>query len=324
MMWLARVGVAMLVASSAALGATAAHAADYPGRPVRLVVPFTAGGTLDIVARLVATKLRDVWHQPVVVDNRVGGNGAVAVEYVVNSKPDGLTLLYNGSLLAVIQQVQRTPFDINRDLIPVVQPVAYLQVLGVNSKLGVTSIAELLALARREPGRLNYGSGGVGSGLHLYMELVKSSAHVEITHVPYKGNAPAIQALMTGEVDMVFDTVGGMLPAIRSGRVRPLMVTGPRPIDSLPDVPTMESVMPGVMSDAGWHGIFVPTGTPRLIVDQIATDVRTVVFSPDIVARLRDLEFLPTGLDSVAFAAVIRKDFDVWGNLIREKNIHAD
>jgi tripartite-type tricarboxylate transporter receptor subunit TctC len=310
----------VLVASSLYAAAT-----EFPSKPVRLVVPFAPGGPLDVTARLLATKLQETWRQPVVVENRTGASGAVGMDYVVRSKSDGYTLLYNnGMVTTTTQQMQRTPFDINRDLDPVVQILEESQVLAVNPKLGVSSMRELIELARKQPGRLNYGSGGVGSGLHLYMERVKSAAKIDIKHIPYQGSAPAMLALMTGEVDMVFGVTTPMLPLIKSGKVNPLLVTGPNRLEILPNVPTMESVIPGIGTDAGWQGIFAPAGTPKDIVNKIASDVRAAVLSPGLSAQIREKDAKPTGLGGAEFGELVRSDYERLGRLIREKNIRAD
>lgn len=314
--------VSLLLFASSAMCAAAADV--FPVKPVRLVVSFTPGGTLDIVARLVAAKLQENWGQSVIIENRIGANGALGIEYVVRSTPDGYTLLYNGALVVATQQLQRTTFDINRDLVGVVHTTEYWHVLAAHTKIGVSTIGELFELARKQPGRLNYGSGGTGSSLHLYMERLKNAAKIDIMHIPYKGSAPAMQALMVGEVDMVFDTTSGMLPLIKSGKVRPLMVTGDKRLEILPNVPIMDSVIPGIGTDAGWHGIFAPAGTPREIVNKIATDVRAAVLSPDLSARFREMEFKPTGLGPERFGEIVKSDYERWSKLIRENNIRAD
>ena len=310
----------VLVASS-----LCAAAADFPSKPVRLVVTFAPGGPLDVAARLIATKLQETWGQPVVVENRTGASGAVGIDYVVKSKPDGYTLLYNhGLVISTVQQLQRTPFDINRDLVGVVGTLEDRQVLAVNPKLGISNMAGLIELARKQPGRLNYGSGGVGSGLHLYMERVKSAAKIDIRHIPYQGSAPAMLALMTGEVDMVFGVTTPMLPLIKSGKVNPLLVTGPTRLEILPNVPTMEDIIPGIGTDAGWNGIFAPAGTPKDIVNKIASDVRAALLSPDLSAQFREMDSKPTGLGPEQFGEIVRSDYERWGKLIRANNIRAE
>lgn len=301
-----------------------AWAADFPNRPVRIVVPFTAGGTLDVTARVIAAKLHDIWGQSVIIDNRVGGNGAIGADNVVRSPADGYTLLYNGSLIVVTQQLQKTTFDMTKDLIPIVEPVVYWHVLCVSPKVPVNNFTELVELAKKQPGKLNYGSGGLGSSLHLYMERLKSNLKLDIAHIPYKGSAPATQALLAGEVDIVFDTTSAMLPLIKAGKVKPLVVTGDKRLEVLSNVPTLSSYIPGMAEEPGWHGIFAPTGTPKVVVDKIATDVRAAVMSAELSTKFKEMEFQPSGLQSDAFSEVVKKDFDKWSKLIRENNIRGE
>ena len=306
-----------------AVGVTTAAAADFPTKPVHLVVPFPPGGSIDLVTRLTAAKLRDTWRQPIVVENRVGANGAIAVDYVAKSAPDGHTLLFHSSLIVATQHLQRTPYDVPRDLIGVVQTATINFGLAANPKNGTSTLAELIELARKRPGRLNYASGGNGSGTHLYAELLKRAASINLTHIPYKGDAPALQALLSGEVDLIFSTTGVLLPHVKTGRVRVLMVTGNKPIDGFSNAPPMDVVYPGVSIDA-WHGIFAPAGTPRPIVDQIAADVRAAVLSPDLSSRFREMGFESTGISAERVSEIVRRDHDRWGQIIRENNIRAD
>jgi len=321
---MARVAQRLLISLMLAAGVmAAAAAADFPSRPVHLVVPFPPGGTLDVVARLIAAKLRDTWRQPIIVENRVGANGAIAVDYAAKSAPDGNTLVLNASLIVITPQLQRTPYDLIRDLVAVVQPEVIYFVLAASPKTGVSTVDELVELAKKNPGRLNYASGGNGSGLHLYAELLKSAARIDLTHIPYKGDAPALQALLAGEVDLIFSTTSAIIPLAKAGKVRALMVNGAKPLEGLPNVPPMDAVYPGVSIDS-WHGIFAPAATPRPIVDQIAADVRAAVLSPDLSSRIREMGFEPTGLASERFGEIVRRDYERWGKLIRENNIRAD
>jgi len=301
----------------------AAVAADFPSKPVRLVVPFPPGGTLDLEARLIAAKLRDYWTQPIIVENRAGGNGAIGVDYVAKSAPDGHTMVLNASLIVTTPQVQRTPYDLNRDLVGVVQTAVLTFVLASSPKTGVSTVGELVELARKEPGRLNYASAGIGTGIHLYAELVKSAARINLTHIPYKGEGSAMQALLAGEVDMIFSTANAIVPLAKAGKLRALMVTGAKPLESLPNVPPMDSVYPGISMDP-WHGIFAPSATPKAIVDQIAADVRAAILSPDLSSRFREMGLEPTVVASERFGEIVRRHYERWGQLIRENNIRAD
>jgi len=319
-----RIAKRLFVSLVLAAGAMAAAAADFPSKPVRLVVPFPPGGSLDAAARLIAAKLPDTWHQPVIVENRPGAVSTIGVDYVVKSAPDGHTMVINAwSLIVATPQMQRTPYDFARDLVAVVQTAEIRYLMGASLKSGVSTIAELIEVAKKNPDRLNYASPGNGSGQHLYAELVKSAAKINLTHVPYKGEGPALQALLTGEVDLFFGTTGPLIPFVRAGKIRALLVTGARPLESLPNVPPFNTVYPAFSID-GWHGIFAPAATPKAIVDQIAADVRAAVLSPDLSSRFREMGFESTGVSSERFGEIVRRDYEVWGRLIRENNIRAD
>jgi len=318
---MARVVQRLLVTLMLAAGVAAA--ADFPSKPVRLVVPFPPGGTLDLEARLIAAKLRDNWTQPIIVENRAGANGAIGVDYVARSAPDGHTMVLNASLIVTTPQVQRTPYDLNRDLVGVVQTAVLTFVLAASPKTGISTVGELVALARKEPGRLNYASAGIGTGIHLYAELVKSAARINLTHIPYKGEGSAMQALLAGEVDVIFSTANAIVPLAKAGKLRALMVTGARPMESIPNVPPMDSVYPGLNIDP-WHGIFAPAATPKAVADQIAADVRTAILSPDLSSRFREMGLEPTVVTSERFGEIVRRHYERWGQLIRENNIRTD
>jgi tripartite-type tricarboxylate transporter receptor subunit TctC len=245
-----RLAQGLLVSLMLSAGVTVAAAADFPSKPVHLIVPFPPGGTIDVVTRLTGAKLRENWRQPIIIENRVGANGAIAVDYVAKSTPDGHTLLFHSSLMVATQQLQRTSYDVNRDLVAVVQTATINFAAAASPKSGVTTLDELIELAKKNPGRLNYSSGGNGSGTHLYAELLKRAAKINLTHVPYKGDAPAVQAVVSGEVDLLFTTTGNLMPHVKSGKVRPLLVTGAKPLEGLPNVPAMDVVYPGVSIDA--------------------------------------------------------------------------
>jgi tripartite-type tricarboxylate transporter receptor subunit TctC len=321
---MSRIAKRLFVSLLFAAGAVAAAAADFPSKPVRLVVPFPPGGALDVVARLIAAKLPDSWHQPVIVENRAGAVGTIGVDYVAKSPPDGHAMVITAwSLIVATPQIQRTPYEFQRDLVAVVQTADLTYVLAASSGTGASSITDLIALSKKNPGQLNYASPGNGSGQHLYAELVKRAANIDVTHVPYKGEGPALQALLAGEVNLFFGTTGPLIPFVRAGKVRALMVTGAKPLESLPNVPPMDTVYPGLRVE-GWHGIFAPAATPKAVVDQIAADVRAAILSPDLSSRFREMGFETTGIPSERFGEIVRRDYERWGQLIRENNIRAD
>jgi tripartite-type tricarboxylate transporter receptor subunit TctC len=301
-----------------------AVAADFPTKPVRLVVPFPPGGTLDVVGRLLAHQLQEGWGQPVIVENRGGAGSAIGVDYVAKSAPDGYTLVLNAATpMVTVVHLQKVPYDLTRDLVGVAQTSAIDYVLAVSPRSGVTTVAELVDLARRQPGKLNFSSAGNGSGMHMYMELAKNAAKVEVTHIPYKGNGPAMQAMLAGEVDLIFDTILSIIPLAKAGKVRPLMVSSAKPAPTLPGVPTMDSLYPG-SSIAGWHGVFAAAATPKDVVEKTAEDIRKAVLSPELAGRLRELGFEPTGMGPERFNELIRRDSERWGKIIRDNKIRAE
>ena len=315
---------AAAVTGLAASSAAWAQSGPYPNRPIRLVVPFVPGGTLDVVARLIARQLQDVLKQAVVVDNRAGAGGAVGVDHVAKSAADGYTFVLNAATpMVTVVSLQATPYDVIKDLAPVVQVTTFDYVLVVNAKSSINTMQDLVQQARKQSGKLNYASAGTGSGQHMYMELARGAAGVQIQHIPYKGNAPAMQALLAGEVDMMFDTTLGVLPQIQGGRLRPLMTSSAKPLPALPNVPTMDSLFPG-SGIQGWHGIFAPAGTPKDVVNLLAEAIRKAVGSAETSAKLRELGLEPADLGPDRFAEVVKRDHGRWGKVIRENNIKAD
>jgi len=308
-----------LLASSPALAQ-----ANFPNRPIKLVVPFVPGGTLDISARLIAKQLNEVLGQPVVVDNRGGAGGMLGVDLVAKSTPDGYTLLLNAATpMVTVVSLQKAPYDVLKDLTAVSQTVTFDYVMAVSAKSGIGSIQELIQTAKKQPGKLNYASAGTGSGQHMYMELARNAAGIQLTHVPYKGNAPAMQALLAGEVDLIFDTSLGILSQASSNRLKPLLTSSPKPLTELPGVPTMESLFPG-SSIQGWHGIFAPSGTPKEVVNLLSDAIRKSVQSAELSAKFKEMGLEPSGLNSEKFSEVVRRDYERWGKLIRDNQIKAD
>ena len=298
-------------------------AADYPVRPVRLIVPFPPGGPLDVVGRLVARKLQEQWGQTVVVDNRAGASGAIGSDLTAKSAPDGYTLLINSTPIVATPHLQKLPYDTLRDLAGVSQIAEIEYILVATPKSGIRSVNELLSLAKQQPGKLNYASAGNGSGQHLLVELMKGAAGIQILHVPYKGASPALQAVLAGEVDLMFETSVSVLPLVRAGKLQPLLVSGAKPLEALPGVPPFESAFPGVGIDA-WHGLFAAASTPAPLLQQIAADARKAILSPEVSSRLKELGFQPSGVPYPRFNEIVARDYERWGRVIRDNNIRAD
>lgn len=317
-MWISLFCAAWLAVASAAV------AADFPTKPVRLVVPFPPGGTLDIVGRMLARQLQAGWGEPVIVENRGGAGSTIGVDHVAKSAPDGYTLVLNAATpMVTVVHLQKVPYDLTRDLVGVAQTAQIDYALAVGPRSGVTNVKELVERARAQPGKLNYAGAGTGSGMHMYMELLKNAARIDITNIPYKGNGPAMNAMLAGEVDMIFDTILSIIPHAKAGKVRPLMVSSAKPAPTLPGVPTMDSLYPGSSID-GWHGVFAPAATPKDVVDKIAENIRKAVLSPPMAGRLRELGFEPTGMGSERFNELVRRDSARWAKIIRDNNIRAE
>ena len=305
------------------LAAGVAHAQSaYPGKPVRVVVPFAAGGAVDALARMVAPGLGELLGQTIVVDNRPGAGGNLAADAVAHSAPDGYTLLLTTNGHAISPALYRKlPFDAVKDFAPVTQLLATTLILVASPNFSAANTRELIALAKAKPGALNYGSTGIGNPLHLTMELLKISAGIDIVPVPYKGDAPLSAALMSGEVDVAVVPLATSVQNIRAGRIKALAVTGARRISSLPAVPTIaESGIPGFDSTS-WQGLFAPAGIPRGIVDRLQRETAKALGAPEVRERLTGL-----GGDIVAstpeeFEAKFKADLAMFARIIREAKI---
>jgi len=301
---------------------TPALSQEFPSKPVRLVVPFPPGGPLDISGRLIGKELQGSWDHPVIVENKPGGT--IGPEHVVRSAPDGHVLMIISSTpLVTLPHLQKVPYDVLKDLVGVTQTTLLTYALVVNPATGIGSIGELIARAKKEPGRLNYASAGNGSGQHLYVELLKSAADIDLTHVPYKGAAPALQAVLAGEPGMMLDVTVAVMPHVKSGKLRALMVTGAKPLEQLPGAAPFDSLFPG-LGIPGWHGIFAPGGTPKPVLDKLAADIRFALQLPAVTNRFRELGVEPSGVSGDEFNEIVRRDYARWGEIIRANELRAD
>src|SRR6266699_5333442 len=301
---------------------TPALSQEFPPKPVRLVVPFPPGGPLDISGRLIGKELQDSWDHPVIVENKPGGT--IGPEHVVRSAPDGHVLMIISSTpLVTLPHLQKVPYDVLKDLVGVTQTTLLTYALVVNPATGIGSIQELIARAKKEPGRLNYASAGNGSGQHLYVELLKSAADMNLTHVPYKGAAPALQAVLAGEPGMMLDVTVAVMPHVKAGKLRALMVTGSTPLEQLPGAVPFDSLFPG-LGIPGWHGIFATGGTPKATLEKLAADIRFALQLPAVTNRFRELGVEPSGVSGDEFNEIVRRDYARWGEIIRANNLRAD
>jgi tripartite-type tricarboxylate transporter receptor subunit TctC len=311
------------MASAAAMGARAQDTPRYPRGPVRLIVPYVPGGATDVQARALAQRLGVMWGQTVLVENRPGGNTVIATEAVAKAAPDGHTLLLAAMPFALNPAMyDRLPYDTDRDLAPVSLVSQVPLALIVNKDLPTRNLAELVALARARPGQLAFGSPGIGATPHLAGEMLCSRAEIEMVHVPYRGGAAVHADLLGGRIPMVFDT--GAWALIAGGQVRPLAVTTPHRLASLPDVPTVaESGYPGFTITA-WHGVVTTGSTPPELVTKLAVDVAAALRDPDVQARFDALAAERVGSTPPEFRAFLAGERTRFAALIRERNIKPE
>jgi tripartite-type tricarboxylate transporter receptor subunit TctC len=305
--------------------AAAGHAAAqaYPSRPVRLVVPFPPAGAADVISRFVGEPLSRALGQQVVIDNRTGAGGRLGTEAAVRAEPDGYTIFTGSQATNSINPELYTnlPFDPAKDLVPLAAVGGVGSVLYVRNSLDVSTFPQLLERARREPGKLTYGSAGNGGGSHLAMALLESMARVQMVHVPYRGTAPATTDVLAGQIDMLCDVITTGLPQIRAGTVRPLAVTTPQRHPALPDVPTMaEAGVPGYEA-VSYYGFFAPVGVPAAILATLRDTIARVLAEPDMVRKLAEQGMEPLNLTPEGFAEYIARDRRRWGEVIRSAGI---
>lgn len=316
----ARTTACVLITCMAGAGSAAAQ--GFPSKPVRIVVGASAGGGIDIVSRLVGQKLTERIGQPVIVDNRPGAGTTIGGDVVAKSAPDGHTVLMASTSFSVSAGLYRKlPFDPIRDFAPVTLVASGPLVLVAHPLVPAKSVKALIALAKARPGKLTFASGGTGSSLHLAGEWFKSSAGIDMVHVPYKGGAPAAVDLMAGQVDVMFDVMVAQFPHIKAGKTRPLAVTTRTRSSLLPEVPTVaESGLPG-FDVAGWFGVLAPAATPSDAVARLHTEIVAVLKSTDVRERLTALGADPVGSTPAEFAAYYRSEVERWGKTIRAAGI---
>jgi len=322
-----RTVLAMLV--TAALGATtigAARAQDFPTKPITIVVPFSAGGTTDILARIVANSLQAELKQPIVVDNRAGAAGNIGAQAVARAQPDGYTLLLgtvgthaiNGALY------KKLGFDPVKDFAPLTRVANVPNVLVTNPEQPYKTVQELIAYAKANPGKVNFGSSGAGTSIHLSGELFKSMAGVDIQHVPYKGSAPALSDLLGNQIGIMFDNMPSSISHVRSGRLRPLAVTTAKRSPELPDVPTVaESGVPGYEATS-WFGMFAPANTPAPVLARLHGALIKVLSDPAVRKRIGEQGAEPVTETPEQFAAFIAAESKKWGEVVKQSGASAD
>lgn len=302
-----------------------AHAQSYPAKPLRIIVPFAQGGAADLLSRMVGQRLQETWGQAVVVENRTGANGNIGMEAAAKSAPDGYTLVQvpNGNIVVNPNLFAKLPYE-QKDFTPVAQIARVENVLIVNPGVAAHSVTELLALARSQPGRLSFGSPGVGSQAHLAGEFLRLRASVDLIHVAYKGVGPAINDLLGGQISMMFAAVPSALPHIKSGKLRALGLASLQRSPVMPEVPTVaEQNLPGFEA-VSWYSIMAPAGTPREIIDRINAEIARMLEQPETRDKLAGIGATPIGGTPEQLAAVIREESARYADLFKRAGIRAE
>ena len=316
--------VAAAAATTCVLLCASATAQPYPAKPVRIIVGFAAGGGVDISARAVGKYLGDAIGQSVIVENRPGAAGNIGAAFVAKSPPDGYTLLMSNSTISTPGLFVNMPFDVTKDLEPVSLVAMGPSVLAAHPSLPVKNVKELIALARARPGQISYGSGGVGHSTHLEMELVRSLTGIKMEHVPYKGSAPSIVGLASGEVQVLFTSIPAGLAQVRAGRIRALAVSTLKRSSAMPEVPTIdESALKGYDA-ASWYGLFMPAGVPKNAVATISREVVKIMQAPDIRNRFMADGFEPAGMGPEEFARYLRGEIVKWEKIVKAAGIKPE
>jgi tripartite-type tricarboxylate transporter receptor subunit TctC len=315
----------ILAASIALFLSFTVNGQDYPARAVRLVIPFAAGGASDIMGRVAAQRLNEMWGQPVVVENRTGADGRIATEHVARSAPDGYTLMINDPSFITTQSFfAKIPYDAAKDFTPVTLLGKAPMVLVVNSTFQARSVGELISMAKQKPGSLNFASPGNGSPGHLNGELLRNLGKIEFVNVPYKGAAPALQDLLAGQASFSFVSVASALSNVKAGKLRALGVTSPQRFSSLPDTPSLDEAGLKGFDTNQWWGVVVPAGTPRPIVNKIAVDLGKAFNTPEARERVATLGAEVQTMTPDAYASWLTGEWTKWTKIARDAGIKPE
>ncbi|QHE89323.1 Bug family tripartite tricarboxylate transporter substrate binding protein [Hydrogenophaga sp. BPS33] len=298
--------------------------APFPNRPIRLVSGFAPGGATDVVARLIAQSLSDALGQSVVVDNKPGAAGNIAADFVARQPADGHTLYLANATLAMPSMFPKITFDVKKDLVPVSMIASGPSVLAVNPKLPVRSVRELVAYAQQNPGKLDFGSGGIGNITHMSMELFNYLAKVDIKHVPYKGGAPSTTAAVAGEVQVLMAAAAGTMAHIKAGTLVPLGVSGRTRAQALPDVPTIAEAGVAGYEATSWYGVVTAAGTPKAVVDRIDQAIRAGIKRPEVREKMLSQGMDPMEMGSEEFGRFLQTEIDKWAKIIARADIRAE
>ena len=314
-----------ILVAGALLASTAVAAQGFPTKPVRVIVPFSAGGATDIVTRVVAQKLTETWGQTIVVDNRAGASGNIGADLAAKSPADGYTLfMTSGSIVTANQHMfRKLSYSAEKDLLAVTNVASGPQAIVVNPNFAAKTVRDLINMAKTKPDSVTFGSAGVGTQTHLAGENFIASAGLNVVHIPYKGEAPAIADLLGGQIQFVTPNLSAAIAHVRAKRLRALGVTSPQRARQLPEVPAVAETLPG-FKNLGWFGFMVPAGTPKAVVDKIHRDTVAALRDPTIVKRFDDLGMVPVGNSSADFARAIKEESVLWAKVIKARKLQVN
>jgi tripartite-type tricarboxylate transporter receptor subunit TctC len=317
---------AALAVITAAASAPSSARADYPDRPIRIIVPYTPGGTVDVLARMIGPKLTEAWGQPVVIENRPGAGGNIGADFVAKSPADGYTLFLstNAPLTINVALYKSVKYDPLKDFAPIIVAGENALLLVANPSVPANSLKELIALAKAKPGELSAGTSGLGTTAHLSLEQFNKLAGVKLTHIPYRGGAPSVQAAVAGEVPFTFTDIVPAVPLVREGRLRALATTGARRAGVAPDVPTMAEQGLAGFNIVAWVGLVAPAGTPKDIVTKLNREVLKALNEPDLRGKLVAMGIDPIGNSPEEFSELLRIDVPRWKTIVTEAGITLD
>ena len=319
---------ALMLAATALASSTVlaqSGAANYPEKTIRLVVPFAAGGALDVVGRILGQKLTESWGRQILIDNRLGAAGNIGAEFVAKAAPDGYTLLMSSVTTQAISMtlMSRPPYDFVRDYAPVTMAASAPLALTIHASLPAKSARDFIALAKTRPGELNYFSSGTGSGTHLAAEIFDQMAGIKTLHVPYKGGAQGVSDLLSGQLQFAFSTIGLALPHVQSGRLRMLGVGSNKRYTRLPNLPTIAESVKGYEAEQ-WYGVAAPANTPPAIVNKLANEIKAIVAQPDVHERFYSQGIEPASATPAEFAIVIKANVEKYSKIIKQLGLRQD
>ena len=313
------------LAAAALSIASAAYAQGYPARPVRIIVPFAPGGATDIVTRVIAPKLTELWGQTIVVDNRGGAAGNIGAELAAKATPDGYTLFMpSGSVMTANQHMYRNiSFNTDKDFVAITNVASGPQIIAVANSVPAKSVKELIALAKAKPRSITFGSAGIGSQTHLAAENFLYTAGIDAIHVPYKGEGPALTDLVGGQIQLLTPNLSASIGFVNTGRIRALAVTSMQRSSQVPNVPAVAETLPG-FENLGWFGLVAPTGTPKAVISKVHADMVKVLASADVKKRFDELGMAPVGNTPAEFTKAMKEESVRWARIIRERKLEVN